>query len=188
MAALPEEPSAFPEDLFRSNRGSVENGSARRWWVLRTKPRQEKAVAREHFQRSLPYFLPTTKRLRSGKRGEQASYLPLFPGYVFSLVTDEERFEINRTGRLASFVAVQDQSRLTSELGNLYELLVRGRDVHPVLRIEHGATVTIRSGPLKGITGVVLRDAGKCRFVVQIDFLQTGAEVELNDADLELLL
>src|SRR4051812_6657620 len=116
MPSLPEEPAAFPDGLFTTNGEPSKDGTARQWWVLRTKPKQEKAVAREHFCRSLSYFLPTTKRLRVGKRGEQASFLPLFPGYVFSYVTDEERFELNRTGRLASFVAVPDQARLWREL------------------------------------------------------------------------
>ena len=187
MPSLPEEPTAYPDGLFKSNGDVVEDASARTWWVMRTKPKQEKAVAREHLSRSLPFFLPTTKRLRVGRRGEQASYHPLFPGYIFSYVTDEERFEINRTGRLVTFVSVPDQTKLWGELGNLHELLGRGLEVHPVLQIKQGSVVTIRTGPLKNITGIVLRDAGKCRFVVQIDFLQAGAEVELNEADLDLI-
>jgi transcription antitermination factor NusG len=187
MPTLPEEATSFPEDLFLA-RNCGWNGSTRSWWALRTKPKQEKAVAREHLARSLPFFLPTTRRLKMGRRGEQASYIPLFPGYVFSLVSDEERFEINRTGRLASFVVVPDQTRIWEELGSLHELLGRGLDVHPVMRIKEGTRVTIRTGPLKGIPGMVLRQAGRCKFVVEIDFLQAGAAVEINEADLDPLI
>jgi transcription antitermination factor NusG len=184
MPVLKEEATAFPADLFQAS-GPVIEGTPRSWWVMRTKPKQEKAVAREHLERELPYFLPTTRRLRQGRRGEQTSYIPLFPGYIFSYVTDEERFLINRTGRLASFLAVPDQKRIWTELGNLHELLDRGLEVHPILKIQEGSRVTIRTGPLKGIAGVVLRQAGRCKFVVEIDFLQAGAEVEINEADLE---
>jgi len=184
MPALPEEPSIFPPDLFSN--GSFAGDSTRGWWVMRTKPRQEKAVAREHLQRAFSYFLPTTKRLRLGSRGESSSHLPLFPGYLFSFVSDEERFEISRTGRLASFVAVPDQHKIWGELANLYELLGRGLNVHPVMRVHEGSRVTLRTGPLKGITGVVIRSSGRCRFVVRIDFLQAGAAVEVNEADLDL--
>jgi len=185
MPVLREEPNSFPADLF-SQDGIVGRNPGRGWWVLRTKPRQEKAVAREHLQRHLPFFLPTTQRQRVGRRGEQTSFIPLFPGYMFSFVTDAERFEINRTGRLASFLAVSDQMEIWDELRNLYHLLDRGLNVHPVLKVQEGSKVTLRAGPLKGITGIVLRNSGRCRFMVKIDFLQIGAAVEVNEADLEL--
>jgi transcription antitermination factor NusG len=184
MPVLDKESTAYPADLFQKVGRNVAAAPGQ-WWVLRTKPRQEKAVARELLQRTLPFFLPTTRRVRTGRRGETASYLPLFPSYVFSYVTDEERFEINRTGRLASFVAVPDQEKIWQELGNLHELLDRGLDVHPVLKITAGSKVTIRTGPLKNITGSVVRQSGRCKFVVEIDFLQAGAAVEIDEADLE---
>src|SRR5262249_40940425 len=128
MPVLQEEPTAFPDNLFKADGRFVKDGR-RNWWVLRTKPKQEKAVAREHFQRELPYFLPTTRRLRLTRRGEIASYIPLFPGYIFGFVSDAERFEINRTGRLASFVEVADQEKLWAELANLHKLLRSGLEV-----------------------------------------------------------
>lgn len=185
MPVLQAEPTTFPAGLFDSGRDSL-NESGRKWWVLQTKPKQEKAVAREHLHRGIPFFLPTTRRQRLNRRGEKSSFIPLFPGYVFGFATDAERFEINRTGRLVSFISVPNQEKIWEELKNLYHLLNRGLDVHPVLQIRRGSPVTIRLGPLKGMTGLVLRGVGRCRFVVKIDFLQAGAAVEINEADLEL--
>jgi len=185
MPVLPAEPTTHPLDLFDA--GCSARVGSREWWVLRTKPRQEKAVAREHLSRSVPFFLPTTKKTRLRRGEERSSFVPLFPGYLFGFATNDERYEINRTGRVASFVHVSDQATIWEELRNLHELIERGLDVHPVLHIKEGNRVTIRSGPLKGITGVVQRTAGKCRFVVHIDFLQTGAAVEIDEPDLELI-
>jgi transcription antitermination factor NusG len=41
--------------------------------------------------------------------------------------------------------------------------------------------VEITSGPLAGLRGRILRSASGQRFVVQIDFIQRGASVELDD-------
>lgn len=186
MPSLDLEACHFPADLFNDENGASDDPD-RSWWVMRTKSRQEKAVARDLVRQELPFFLPTTRRVRLGKRGEVESFIPLFPGYVFGRLTETERFAVNRTGRLASFVRVEDQNRFWNELRNLFDLLDRCLEVHPVLQIKEGSVVTIRKGPLKGITGLVQRTAGRCRFVVRIDFLQTGASVHLDEADLELI-
>jgi transcription antitermination factor NusG len=185
MPTLQAEATVFPENLFDSIDDSVRN-SDRSWWVMQTKAKQEKAVAREHYNRCMPYFLPTTRRSRIGGRRERTSFIPLFTSYVFGYLTEPERFEINRTGRISTFVPVTNQSRMWEELGNLYALLDRGLVVHPVMQIRQGSLVTVRSGSLKGIRGIVQRSAGRCRFVVLIDFLQAGASVEIDEADLEL--
>ena len=186
MPTLQAEPTVFPNDLFESNASSL-TVAQRSWWVLQTKPKQEKAVAREHLGRSLPFFLPTTRRSRMGRRGEVSSYIPLFTGYVFGFLAESERFELNRTGRLASFLPVADQTRFWEELSNLYRLLSLDLEVHPVLQIKEGSLVTIRRGRMKGIEGVVERCSGRCRFIVRIDFLQKGASVEIDEGDLELV-
>jgi transcription antitermination factor NusG len=184
MPVVEADATIFPDDLFEAT-GPRMDDPERRWWVFRTKPRQEKAVAREHLRRSIPFFLPTNCTAPEIRRGKRLSTVPLFPGYLFGFVRDEERFRIDRTGRLASFVAVPDQDRLWSELRNLHELIGRGLNVHPVLKLKEGSYATIRSGPLKGITGIVERSAGQCRFIVRIGFLQAGAGVVVDEWDLE---
>ena len=42
----------FPEDLFSAVR------TDRTWWVLHTKPRTEKALARDLRHAGVPHFLP----------------------------------------------------------------------------------------------------------------------------------
>src|SRR5207244_383929 len=82
MPILPLEPFVFPEHLFDKpdDIDQVEDG---RWWVLHTRPRAEKTLARRLLGRNLPFFLPLYKRQwRSNGRSFKA-HLPLFSGYVF---------------------------------------------------------------------------------------------------------
>jgi transcription antitermination factor NusG len=52
--------------------------------------------------------------------------------------------------------------------------------------IRLGSKVTIKAGPLKGITGVVHGAAHLGRFVVHIDFITAGARVEIEVANLRM--
>ena len=53
--------------------------------------------------------------------------------------------------------------------------------ITPEDRLQSGMKVEVRSGALAGLRGTVLRTAAGRRFVVQVDFIQRGASVELDD-------
>ena len=54
MPILPAEPDIFPPTLWQDD----DLGTGRSWWCLHTKPRQEKATARELRVQKVPYYLP----------------------------------------------------------------------------------------------------------------------------------
>jgi len=83
MPLLPAEPDAFPKHLFGEARPA--ELADRQWWVLHTKPRQEKSLARQLLEGKIGFYLPLITR-RWRLRGRlMASHVPLFPGYVFLL-------------------------------------------------------------------------------------------------------
>ena len=93
MPILPEQPEIAPADLFDSDRPA----DARRWYVAHTRPRQEKALARELVRLNLPFYLPCDrKRTRVG--GSIVSVArPLFPGYVFLRTLEPEKWRVIAT-------------------------------------------------------------------------------------------
>src|SRR5438874_2258527 len=83
MPILPAEPDMFPEDLWEGI-ADDEACSARRWYCLHTKPRQEKATARDLRAREVPYYLPQMIREDRTPAGRKIrSLLPLFGSYMF---------------------------------------------------------------------------------------------------------
>src|SRR5262245_25467511 len=81
MPLLPPEPAVFPEDLFLREQPS-DNGE-QSWWVLHTRPRTEKSLARAAWEDQTTFFLPLyTHRWRKNGRLFKST-LPLFPGYLF---------------------------------------------------------------------------------------------------------
>jgi transcription antitermination factor NusG len=45
--------------------------------------------------------------------------------------------------------------------------------------------VRVRSGPLAGIQGILLRRRGKTRFVVSVELIMRSMAVDIDEADVE---
>jgi transcription antitermination factor NusG len=179
MPALPAEPDRFPEELFEEL--ALAKHSERAWWVMHTRPRQEKSLARELHQRRIPYYLPLYARRRRFRTKIVTCYVPLFTSYLFLLADREERIAGLATSRVVTSLQVVAQEQLWRDLSQINRLLASGADVRPEGRLQPGDFVEIQSGPLAGLTGQILKSASGSRFVVKVDFIQRGASVLLDD-------
>lgn len=181
MPILPAEPALFPEHLFVESPPAETNRS---WWVLHTKPRQEKRLAQHLYGKNIPFFLPLISRQVRIRARIVLSHLPLFPGYVFVLGNWDERVAALATGRIVQALKVVDQKRLWHDLRQVQQLIGSGAPLTPEGRLVAGATVEIRSGPLAGLRGTIIESVSGRRFLVRVDFIQRGASVLLDDIGL----
>src|SRR5271165_2425697 len=120
MPILAAEPAVYPDELLLAD--FIDDG-ARRWWVLHTKSRQEKSLARHLHDRNIPFFLPLiSKRLKV--RGKIVhSYLPLFGGYLFLLGDADDQLCAMNTRRVVRALEVRDQQRLWADLKQIHRLI-----------------------------------------------------------------
>ncbi len=183
MPVLPAEPDVFPQSLFEDLTAGANGG--REWWVLHTKPRQEKSVARHLHEREVPFYLPLIKKRWRSRHRPMTSYVPLFASYLFLYGSRDERLVALTSNRIVRTLDVVDQARLFADLHQVQRLIASGAPITPEDKLVPGATVQIKSGPLAGLRGVILRTATGRRFVVQVDFIQRGASVMLDDYTLE---
>ena len=54
------------------------------------------------------------------------------------------------------------------------------RRLTPEERLKPGALVEITSGPLAGLEGKVIRRGKQLKFIVEVQFLQSGVSVEIE--------
>jgi transcriptional antiterminator RfaH len=182
MPPLPREPNVFPADLLAEE--AAPGAGERCWWVLHTKPRQEKSLARQMLTACVPFYLPLVPRRTLVRGRPLEAHVPLFPGYLFLLADRDERVTALATQRVVRTLAVADQPRLRQDLWQVHRLIAAGAPVTPEQRLAPGAAVEIRSGPLAGLRGRIVRGASGRRFVVRVDFIQQGASVLLDDFNL----
>ncbi len=182
MPFLPPEPNTFPHDLFAPENTDVRLN--RQWWVLHTKPRQEKSLARQLLKSQVPFYLPLIER-RSLIRGKvMKANVPLFGGYLFLLGQRDERVTALATRRVVHTLEVPDQPTLWDDLTQVHRLINTGAPVTPEDKLEPGDLVEITRGPLIGLKGRIIRAASGRRFVVQVNFIQRGASVLIDDFNL----
>lgn len=175
MPILDAEPSLYPEALLTSE-NLLESPQAR-WFVLHTKPRQEKSLARDLLDRGIPFFLPLLAQPRSLRGRDLISYLPLFDSYVFLYTDTDSYYAALSTRRVVRVLPVENQVRFHSDLRQLHHLIASGLPLTPEPLLSPGQLVDIVSGPLTGFRGRVVRSSTGKRFVVEVDFIGRGASV-----------
>jgi len=182
MPILEREPQCFPHDLLSA--GFVPAGD-RRWWVLHTKSRQEKSIARDLLAYSIPFFLPQVEKTAMVRGRRRRSFMPVFTSYVFLYGDEEERYRTLTTNRVGQILAVDDQVQFHDDLAQVWRLIEANTPLTVEGRLAPGDRVRIRSGSLAGVEGTVTARRKKCRLLVAVRLLQQGVSIEIDDFLLE---
>ena len=160
----------------------------RQWFAVYTTSCHEKRVA-EHCQvRDIESFLPTYPRIRRWKNGCTVHIeSPLFPGYVFVRVNQTHKV---RVLELPGVVSIVGAARHPTPLPDAeIEALRSGihllkAEPHPCLNL--GDKVKIRSGPLAGMTGILVRKKNGLRVVLTLELIMKSISVEIDEHHLEV--
>jgi transcriptional antiterminator RfaH len=190
MPVLTQEPCLFPENLFDDPTGVQEldgPASERVWWVIYTKSRQEKSLARDLLGYRIPYYLPQVHRDHLVRGRRVRAYVPVFPGYLFLFGSPDERVGALTTNRISRILPVSMQEKLLRDLRQLADLIATGAPLTIEQRLSPGRMVRIRSGPMAGFEGTIFQRRGSDRLLIAINFLQQGVSVEINDFMVEPL-
>jgi transcriptional antiterminator RfaH len=186
MPILPRQRDLFPADLLTADPPAGDE--LPRWVAFYTLSRREKDLMRKLEAAAVPFYAPLIRRrLKSAGGRVRDSHVPLFSGYVFSRVDDDQRRAALATNTIARWLPIVDETALLADLRTIKRLIDTDQPLAPEARIEPGQLVRVRSGPLWGLEGTVERRHGTQRLVVAVRFLNQGASVELEDVDLETI-
>jgi transcription antitermination factor NusG len=161
--------------------------SEQRWYAAYTSANHEKRVAEQLGVRAVEYFLPLYESVRRWKDRRVTLQMPLFPGYVFVRMALRDRLQVQQVPGLARLVgfagtpAALPEVEIEALKGSLAGGLLA--EPHPFLAV--GRRVRVKTGPLAGIAGIVLRRKNRLRLVISLDLIQRAVAVEVEAADLE---
>lgn len=179
MPLLEAEPRAFPDTMFSAPESLAELGGC--WWVLYTRSRMEKALARKLRAREIPFYLPQYEQTWKSAGRKRTSFLPLFPGYVFLFGDEYARLAALETNLLCTTFRVPDQQRLYDDLCRVERVLGGAVPVAPETELPVGAPVELTAGAFRGLTGKVVRRGDQTRLVVEVEFLRRGVSIEVEE-------
>jgi transcription antitermination factor NusG len=188
MPILAEEVSIFPEWLLDEDdvaRIGDANGDSRNWWVMYTKARQEKALARQLVRYEIPFYLPLVPKEYCIRGNLVRSFLPLFGGYVFLCASESERVQTLTTNRVSYMLNVDDSQQLRLDLLQISRLIEADAPLTVEKRLQPGQWVRVKYGPFAGMEGTLMTRRGRTRLLVSINFLGQGASIEINDFQVE---
>lgn len=158
-----------------------------RWWVLHTKPRNEKALGRDLSTHRAGWFLPLVRRRRTyGRRSVQVE-VPLFPGYLFLCGDLGDRLVALQTHRVVNVLEVADQEGLRADLSQVYRAISGDKSVDLYPGIRTGRRCRVNGGSFAGIEGVVIRRRNVWRVFVAVHVLGQSVELEVDTTLVELI-
>jgi len=113
--------------------------------------------------------------------------LPLFPGYVFVQIVSQNRLHVLEVPGVVRLVGFNGHPTplLDEEIEGLKKGLTSGvlLEPHPFLTI--GRRVRIKSGPLAGREGVLLRNKGRLRVVLSVEMIMRSLVVDVGSDQVE---
>jgi transcriptional antiterminator RfaH len=152
-----------------------------RWFVVRTKPRQETRAELNLRGWGLDVLAPKVREPQyRAERGTSYSIVPLFPSYVFARFDPLALSKVRQTRGVHSVVglgeyatAVDDSivEHIRSRIQN--DGFVRMEDPAP------GDPIRIVSGPLRTFTGIFSERRGRDRAVILLGLIGTQTPVDV---------
>ncbi|HUO24461.1 MAG TPA: UpxY family transcription antiterminator [Candidatus Aquilonibacter sp.] len=158
-----------------------------KWYAVYTCVRHEKRVAEQLQQRQLPSFLPLYRAIHRWKDRKKEVELALFPGYVFVQLALENRLRVLQIPRVVHLVSFQGKPAPLpqEEIDTLRQGITARVHMEPHPYLQAGRRVRVRSGPVAGLEGILLRRKEGARLVVSIEMLMRSVAVEIDEADVE---
>jgi transcriptional antiterminator NusG len=173
---LPETPANTPSEL-----------GSQRWFAAHTRSCQEKRVAQHLSARDIEFFLPVFRKEARWKNGLRVPIeRPLLSGYVFVKVGRSERVRVLELPGVHSIVgAGREPTALPSQEIEALRMGIHSLNPEPHPYLSVGDRAKIQNGPLKGMTGIVLRKQNGSRLVLSLELSMRSVSVEVNQSDLE---
>ena len=159
-----------------------------KWYAAYTCVNREWKIATQLEQRYIEHFLPSYQSVRRWKDRRVRLAMPLFPGYLFVFFALRDRLSVLQVPGVVHLVSFNgypaplDPGQIDRLRAALNQLRA---EPHPFLTA--GRKVHVRSGPLAGADGILLRRKNDCRVVLSVELIQRSVAVEVDIADLDLL-
>jgi transcription antitermination factor NusG len=113
--------------------------------------------------------------------------MPLFPGYVFVRLALRDRLRVLQVPGVARLVGFNGLpcALPDSEIETMQTCLVRKVHLEPHPYVQVGRRVRVKTGPLEGLEGIVIRRKNRLRFVISLGLINCAAAAEIEAAALE---
>jgi transcription termination/antitermination protein NusG len=159
------------------------------WFALWTRSRHEQVVREQLALKQIEVFLPTVTKWSRWKDRKKKIDWPLFPGYCFARFNPRERLPVLKCAGVVNIISSEGGEPTAipeTEIEGIRQLVESDLAFDPCPMIHEGMLVEVTHGPLRGVTGRLLRKNEKARLVLSVDLIGQAVSVEVDAADVRV--
>ncbi len=152
------------------------------WHAIYTRHQHEKIVAQILSYKGFDVFLPLYSTVHRWKDRDKQLSLPLFPCYVFLNGGMDRRLDIVTTPGMYSFVGTEHgaTSIPTAEIDAIRRAVESSVGIEPHPFLKCGDKVRVKSGPLQGVEGFLVRKKNLYRLVLSVELLGQAVALDVD--------
>lgn len=142
------------------------------WYAVYTRPRHEKKIYARLKQEKIEVFLPLQTTIRQWSDRKKKVSEPLFSCYIFVYISSKDYYKILNVDGVVRYITFNGKAVSIPEkqIRFIRMLLEQEIEIEETKEpMPKGARVEIMIGPLTGLTGELLEDAGKKRVIIRIE-------------------
>ena len=160
------------------------------WVAVWTRSRHEKFVRDQLIERDVEVFLPLMEVPSQRKDRSKIIEVPVFPGYLFAHIPLNDGYTVRTTRGVVQILGASPNlySPVPDEQIAYVRTMVQSElplDPHPYLKV--GTLVRVKSGPLRGVEGILVEKRNHRRIVVSVDLLGKSISTEVSADQIEAI-
>jgi transcription antitermination factor NusG len=152
------------------------------WFAILARTGREKSATLLLENNGYECYLPTIKITRQWSDRLKEIELPLFPGYLFCRMNSHDRLPVLTTPGVVQIVGV-GKSPIPieeQEIAAIQRVGKSGISIMPWPYLQVGNVARIENGPLRGLSGIVIRIKSGLKLVLSVSLLQRSVAVEID--------
>ena len=155
------------------------------WYAVWTRSRAEKAVHEQLERKGFEVFLPTVPRWSRWKDRRKRIDWPLFPGYCFARFDAADSLRILTCTGVATIVSFDGKPAPVpdAEVEAVRLLVTSDLQYDPCPLIREGSRVEVVHGPLKGVTGLLVKKDKHARLILSVELIGRAVATTVDAAD-----
>lgn len=152
------------------------------WFAILVRTSREKTASLLLENAGYECFLPISKYLRRWSDRMKEIEVPLFPGYLFCRMNPQNRLPVLMTPGVIQIVGTGKTPIPVEEeeIAAIQRVGKSGLPTMPWPYLQVGHAARIEDGPLRGMTGIVIKIKSGLKLVLSVNLLQRSVAVEID--------
>jgi transcriptional antiterminator RfaH len=152
------------------------------WYVIYTRPQQEKKITQELSEANVIFYLPLIKKISQWHDRKKVIEAPLFPNYVFARLNNLTDYYkgCQVTGFVRYIKFGEKYGVVDNAVIDSIKIAMAGENIEtPACHFEPGQKLVINDGPLVGCQCELVNYKGNQKALIRLNMLNRNILVDL---------